>query len=51
MVSDPGEKGDFVPGGLMGEDARCFNLEDDDAVMRDYIKARLAEAARKASKE
>jgi hypothetical protein len=35
----------------MGEDARCFNLEDDDAVMRDYINARLAEAARKASKE
>jgi hypothetical protein len=51
MVSDPGEKGDFVPGGLMGEDARCFNLEDDDAVMRDYIKARLAEAAHKAAKE
>ena len=51
MVSDPGEKGDFVPGGLMGEDARCFNLEDDDAVMRDYIKARMAEAARKAAKE
>ena len=51
MVSDPGDKGDFVPGGLMGEDARCFNLEDDDALMRDYIKARMAEAARKAAKE
>jgi len=51
MVTDPADKGDFVPGGLMGEDARCFNLEDDDGVMRDYIKARLAEAAHKAAKE
>lgn len=51
MVSDPEDKGDFVPGGLMGEDARCFNLEDDDALMRDYIKARMAEAVRHAAKD
>ena len=51
MVSDPADKGAFVPGGLMGEDARCFILVFYYAVMRDYIKARLAEAARKASKE
>ena len=34
----------------MDEDARCFNLEKDDAHMRDYIMARLAEAARNADK-
>ena len=43
-------QGDFVPDGLMDEDARCFNLENDDAHMRDYIMARLAEAARNADK-
>ena len=45
MVSDPDEKGDFVPQGLMGEDAMCFNLDEDSPEMRDYITARLAEAA------
>ncbi|MBD5538592.1 MAG: hypothetical protein HDQ94_01130 [Desulfovibrio sp.] len=49
MVNDPDEKGDFVPQGLMGEDAMCFNLDEDSAEMRDYIAARLAEAARNAA--
>ncbi len=45
MINDPDELGDFVPSGLMGEDACCLNLEEDDAAMRDYILARLGEAA------
>ncbi|MDE5879203.1 MAG: hypothetical protein K2G99_04150, partial [Desulfovibrio sp.] len=49
MVSDPDEQGDFVPQGLLGEDALCFNLDEDSADMRDYIAARLAEAARNAA--
>lgn len=49
MVNDPDEKGDFVPQGLMGEDAMCFNLDEDSPEMRDYIAARLAEAARNAA--
>ena len=49
MVNDPEEKGDFVPQGLMGEDALCFNLDEDSPEMRDYIAARLAEAARNAA--
>lgn len=44
MITDPDEIGDWVPGGLMGSDARCFNLEEDDAELRDYIMARLSEA-------
>lgn len=49
MINDPDELGDFVPAGLMGEDAACFNLDEDDAAMRDYIGARLAEAAKNAA--
>ena len=45
MITDPEEKGDFVPSGLMGEDAACFNLDEDDPAMRDYISTRIAEAA------
>ncbi|MDE7064556.1 MAG: hypothetical protein K2O70_03685 [Desulfovibrionaceae bacterium] len=49
MVSDPDEAGDFVPQGLMGQDACCLNLEEDDATMRAYIQARLREACAKAA--
>lgn len=49
MVNDPDERGDFVPQGLMGEDAMCFNLDEDSPELRDYIAARLAEAARNAA--
>ena len=49
MITDPDEKGDYVPEGLMGEDACCFNLDEDDAAMRAYIAARLAEAVRAAA--
>lgn len=50
LVTDPDDKGDMVPGGLMGEDARCFNLEADDSAMRAYIRARLEEAAANAGR-
>ena len=45
MIQDPDELGDFVPGGLLGEDACCFNLDENDEAMRDYIRARIVEAA------
>ena len=41
MVNDPDELGDFVPSGLMGKDACCLNLEEDDPAMRDYILRRV----------
>ena len=50
MVNDPDELGDFVPSGLMGKDACCLNLEEDDPAMRDYILVRLGEAAASAAK-
>ena len=48
MVTDPLEKGDFVPEGLLGEDAVCFDLErwDDDFIQ--YVETRLDEAYRNA---
>ena len=50
MVNDPDELGDFVPQGLMGQDACCLNLEEDDAHMRAYVAQRLAEAAEAAAR-
>ncbi len=49
LVTDPEERGDLVPNGLMGEDARCFDLdgEDDEAVA--YVEARVREAGRRAA--
>jgi len=44
MVQDPEERGSFVPGGLLGEDALCFDIEicTEDALR--YIEDRLHEA-------
>ncbi|MBU0682275.1 MAG: hypothetical protein KKD73_12735 [Proteobacteria bacterium] len=43
-ISDPDECGDFVPGGLLGQDAVCFDYDAGDAELLDYIKKRMAEA-------
>lgn len=50
MIADPDELGDFVPGGLMGEDACCLNLDEDNDAMRDYVARRIAEAAAAAAR-
>ena len=49
MVHDPEEKGAFVPGGLLGEDALCFDIEScvDEEVA--YVEARIEEAYRLAT--
>ena len=51
MITDPGEKGDFVPEGLLGEDAVCFDIEERNEELIRYIEIRLDEAYRSASKE
>jgi len=51
MVTDPEQRGDFVPGGLMGEDALCFDLEKWDEELIHYIEARLDEARKGAAGE
>ncbi len=50
MINDPDEIGDFVPQGLMGKDALCLNLEEDDEHMRAYIQSRITEAFAVANK-
>ena len=49
MITDPEEKGDFVPEGLLGEDAVCFDIEGRDEALMRYIEARMAEACQKAA--
>lgn len=44
MITDPQEKGAFVPGGLLGEDAICFDLERYDQQEFAYVEARIEEA-------
>ena len=51
MIADPEEKGDFVPEGLLGEDAMCFDLAKWDNELIQYIEARLDEAFQSAAKE
>lgn len=51
LVDDPEGLGDEVPGGLMGEDARCFDMDKSDDPLLAYIKDRLQTACMAASKE
>ena len=51
MIKDPEEKGDFVPEGLLGEDAICFDIEEKDESLIRYVESRLDEAWRSASEE
>lgn len=50
MIADPAGKGDVVPGGLLGEDAVCFDLEKwDEELIRD-IEGHIDEAWRNAAR-
>lgn len=51
LVDDPKELGDEVPEGLLGEDAKCFDLYESDETLVNYIKARLGSACQAASLE
>ena len=44
MVEDPDEKGDFVPGDLLGEDGLCFDLDEHDEALISYVGQRIDEA-------
>ena len=46
MITDPEERGGFVPEGLLGEDAVCFDLEYPDEEFARYIEIRFDEACR-----
>lgn len=42
LISDPEELGDIVPGGLLGEDGHCFDVEG--PAIKEYVIARVREA-------
>lgn len=49
MITDPDERGDFVPQGLLGEDALCFDVEEYNEEICRYIEERIKEAYKGAS--
>ncbi|MBF0258498.1 MAG: hypothetical protein HQK62_06610 [Desulfamplus sp.] len=49
MLTDPDDMGDLIPGGLLGSDGYCFDLDEYDEEFVEYLKARLSEACQKAS--
>ncbi len=49
LISDPEEKGDLIPQGLMGEDGYCFDLEEYEEREVSYIEERIKEAYTRAS--
>ena len=50
MITDPEENGDFVPEGLLGEDAVCFDIETWEDGLIAYVESRLEEAWQSAQK-
>ncbi len=49
MITDPEEKGDLVPEGLLGEDGYCFDFYEWDQEELSYIMERMNEAFQSAA--
>jgi hypothetical protein len=43
-IQDPEERGDLIPGGLLGEDGYCFDIAETDDHLAAYVGARIQEA-------
>jgi hypothetical protein len=44
-ITDPDERGDLIPGGLLSQDGYCFDLDSGDDADVSYVEARILEAA------
>ena len=44
MITDPEERGDVIPQGLLGKDGYCFDVEEWDEDLVAYLKERMDEA-------
>ncbi|MBW1852455.1 MAG: hypothetical protein JRJ15_13715 [Deltaproteobacteria bacterium] len=44
LITDPGDEGNLVPGGILGEDGYCFDLFECDWELISYIEQRVDEA-------
>jgi hypothetical protein len=51
MITDPEERGNIIPLGLLGEDGYCFDYDERDQEFLEYLEKRLDEAYTKASQE
>ena len=51
MITDPEERGNIIPLGLLGEDGYCFDYDEWDEEFLGYLETRLDEAHVKASQE
>lgn len=49
LITDPEQRGDMVPAGILGEDGYCFDLESLDADFVAYLEKRIDEACENAS--
>jgi hypothetical protein len=43
-VNDPEQRGDLVPGGLLGEDGLCFDIDESEPSVLPYVRQRIDEA-------
>ena len=48
MIEDPDELGDLIPEGLLGEDGYCFDVDESEERLVQYIRMRIEEAYQKA---
>lgn len=44
-ITDPDERGDLIPGGLLSQDGYCFDIDSGDDADVSYVEARILEAA------
>ncbi|MDI6796137.1 MAG: hypothetical protein QMD09_04295 [Desulfatibacillaceae bacterium] len=44
MISDPFGTGEMIPNGILNEDGYCFDVEDPDPSILEYLKQRAQEA-------
>ncbi|EFL52422.1 conserved hypothetical protein [Solidesulfovibrio fructosivorans JJ]] len=44
-ITDPEERGDLIPGGLLSKDGYCFDVDSDEDNVVSYVEARIFEAA------
>ena len=51
MITDPEERGNIIPLGLLGEDGYCFDYDEWDEEFLRYLEKRLDEAHKRASQE
>ena len=49
LITDVEDRGDVVPSGLGGEDARCFDVDAEEGDIRAYLVSRLEEAFARAA--